>query len=531
MKKIYWFLLFFSLVTAGSYKVQAQAPNNPLFATSIAPIIYQNCSPCHREGAIAGFMPFTNYRQVRTHAMNIKQAVVTRHMPPWPPDPNYNKLAYQRSLSDRQINDIADWVTNNMPRGDSTLEPPLPTFPEFHPVLGPPDTVIAMAKAHTIQGNYRDEYRNFVIPLNLSEDKDVMAIEFVPGNTKVAHHAILALDTLRRGRQLDAQDTVYGWGSSGGGFGFMPANFFFATWVPGANPTILPDGVANKMWKKSDIVVQMHYGPTLQTQKDSSFIRIYYARTPARRYIQSTLISPVSLWPTAFVIPANTVQSFTGRNRINKKVSFVDIQPHSHLLTKSWKSFVVQPNGDTTRLINIPKWDFHWQGSYLFPKFVKVDSGASLFATAVYDNTVNNPNNPFNPPVGSRWGEETENEMFLLGVTYVDYEEGDEFINLERQVTSNLERSQSFISAAEVFPNPFNDELKLKVRTTKTGKLTGRILDLSGREVIRMSERELTCTCNNEFSWRELQGLKPGLYMVEFRVADGSPLLRKVYKW
>lgn len=65
---------------------------------------------------------------------------------------------------------------------------------------------------------------------------------------------------------------------------------------------------------------------------------------------------------------------------------------------------------------------------------VKVPQGATIYVEGVFDNTRNNPNNPFNPPrlVAEREGSmRTEDEMFQFIITYLPYENGDEFISLE----------------------------------------------------------------------------------------------------
>jgi hypothetical protein len=65
---------------------------------------------------------------------------------------------------------------------------------------------------------------------------------------------------------------------------------------------------------------------------------------------------------------------------------------------------------------------------------VKIPRGATIFTEGEFDNTVNNPLNPFNPPqvVAERNGSmRTTDEMFQLIVTYTKYREGDENVSLE----------------------------------------------------------------------------------------------------
>ena len=59
-----------------------------------------------------------------------------------------------------------------------------------------------------------------------------------------------------------------------------------------------------------------------------------------------------------------------------------------------------------------------------------IPAGSIVTATCIYDNTVDNPDNPNNPPEWVFAGEGTEDEMFFIPFRYVLYQEGDENIYL-----------------------------------------------------------------------------------------------------
>ena len=104
-----------------------------------------------------------------------------------------------------------------------------------------------------------------------------------------------------------------------------------------------------------------------------------------------------------------------------------------HLLGKSIKSFAILPEGDTIPLISIPEWDFHWQYFYTFKKMIYIPEGSRICVEAWFDNTSDNPDNPFNPPqlVMERNGSmRTTDEMLQLIISYIPYREGDENIEL-----------------------------------------------------------------------------------------------------
>ncbi|MBP9550264.1 MAG: cytochrome c, partial [Chitinophagales bacterium] len=113
------------------------------------------------------------------------------------------------------------------------------------------------------------------------------------------------------------------------------------------------------------------------------------------------------------------------------------VNPHMHLLGKSFIAYAVTPQNDTIPLVSIPKWDFRWQYFYTFKKVQKIPASSRIIAEATYDNTEYNPNNPYNPPqvIIERSNPfesmKTTNEMFQFIFTYMSYQTGDENISLE----------------------------------------------------------------------------------------------------
>src|SRR5436190_1717194 len=129
--------LLFSLVSCASNREP-----QPTFAETIAPIIYRNCSVCHRPGEVGPF-PLLTYDDVVNKAQTIVEVTKTRYMPPWPADTSYSHFLGERVLSSSEIQAIATWVENGMPLGDPARVPPLPEFPQASP-LGIPDLVVKM---------------------------------------------------------------------------------------------------------------------------------------------------------------------------------------------------------------------------------------------------------------------------------------------------------------------------------------------------------------------------------------------------
>ena len=68
----------------------------------IAPIIYQNCTSCHREGE-SGPFPLSNYEEVSRKAKTIALVVEDRYMPPWHASTEHLSFLDVRRLSEDEI--------------------------------------------------------------------------------------------------------------------------------------------------------------------------------------------------------------------------------------------------------------------------------------------------------------------------------------------------------------------------------------------------------------------------------------------
>jgi len=495
--------------------VLAQSVN---FSEQISPIIYNNCTKCHRPGEIGPF-PMTNYTEVASRAQMIKHVTGTRYMPPWMPDVTYRKFLDQRYLTDAQIKLIADWVDVGAPQGDPHLEAPLPVFPTGSQ-LGKPDLVLSMRQAYKIQGNNVDEYRVFVLPSGLLNAQDIAAVEFRPGNKKIVHHALIGIDTTGQGAAQDQKDPLYGY-QSFGGFG-VSIQGQLPGYAPGATPRFYPESIGQRIPRRADLLLQIHYAPWPLAEKDSSSINIFFAKKPIRRYVQARIILPFDLVGGAlsFVIPPGQVTPFHGVVNVTKDVSLLALAPHCHLLGKSWEVYFENAAGQRTNLIRLNDWNFNWQGAYYPERLLKIPAGAKIHAFAVYDNTTNNPRNPHHPPQHVTWGEKTTDEMYYFPLAFVDYQPGDENIDLATEVKNPapIATMQGY-ALAQNYPNPFNPTTTIKFTLPQAGRVELVIFDVLGRKVATLVDDEILAAGQHVRNW-EAQNIGSGIYF--YRITAGS---------
>ena len=97
-------------------------------------------------------------------------------------------------------------------------------------------------------------------------------------------------------------------------------------------------------------------------------------------------------------------------------VTLLSLYPHAHYLGREMRITATLPDGKTTRLLHIPRWQFHWQQEYRFATPVKLPRGTSLAMEYTYDNSAENHHNPSSPPRRVTYGLRSTDEMGNLSM-------------------------------------------------------------------------------------------------------------------
>jgi peroxiredoxin len=374
-------------------RVQAQASQGDVTYTKhIAAILQKHCLECHRPGQIAPFA-LTSYEEVVGWAATIQEVINEGRMPPWHADPRYGEFANDCRLPEKEKQQIIDWIKNGTPRGDSK------DFPE--PVhfadgwrIPKPDVVITMPKPFKVPAEGTVPYEFIVVDPGFTEDKWVRAAEVKPGCRPVVHHILVFVQPP-------------------GGPGTDRHGGFITNWlaasVPGARPLILPEGMAKLVPAGSRLLFQIHYTPNGAPQEDQSCVGLVFAdpKTVQKEVSTEMVVNP------KFVIPPHEphyrVEATTA---VPQDSLLLTLMPHTHLRGKTFQYEAIYPNGDREILLDLPRYDFNWQNSYVLAKPKLLAKGTELRCVAYYDNSKNNPSNP-NPDATVRWGDQTWDEMMI----------------------------------------------------------------------------------------------------------------------
>jgi len=392
---------------------QRLAESDVTYARDIAPIVNSRCVSCHRPG---GGGPFSLTSAAEAAAVAPMMVEVTREriMPPWPPKPDAaHPLVGERWLSDTEIRLFARWAAAGSPPGDDADRPPRVASTDGWQ-LGEPDLTVRMPEHFTVPADGPDVFRNFVIPLDIPEDKIVAAIEFHPGDPRVVHHAVLFLDESGSARRLDAADPRPGYEGFGGP-GFLPSGAL-GGWSVGNTPRRLPGGRGRYLRQGSDLVVQVHYHPDGVERTDLSEIGIFFIDEPLAEFLADRQRLVGSIWTANYKldIPANDADyEATARYRLPRDVTLVGVVPHMHLLGRAVRVRAEEPDGGRRTILDIPVWNYAWQDEYLYEQPFPLQAGTELVVEAVFDNSMGNPSNPSSPPRRVSWGDGTLDEMLF----------------------------------------------------------------------------------------------------------------------
>ena len=175
-------------ICALSLASAATVSSQPTFYKDVLPVMQKRCQNCHRPGEVAP-MSFLTYKDVRPWAKAIREAVLTKKMPPWFADAHYGKFANDRSLAQDEIDTLVSWADAGAPEGDAKDAPPPVEWADGWSI-GKPDIVVEMPHDFDVPAAGTVEYQYIVIPSGFKEDTWVQAAEARPGNRALVHHII-----------------------------------------------------------------------------------------------------------------------------------------------------------------------------------------------------------------------------------------------------------------------------------------------------------------------------------------------------
>jgi Copper type II ascorbate-dependent monooxygenase, C-terminal domain len=475
MRSRTWVVLGLALIPAIAVPVAAVAMSGgtPSFTRNVAPTIAEKCAGCHRVGGIAPF-PLETAKQISSRSALIGAAVQARIMPPWPPgkaSPAYVGQA-ARTLTAQQRAAIVAWATRGGKVDGPARKPAAPQGPGVRSGETLLNLRLQAAYRPSAPKGTTDDYRCFLLDPKQTADGSVTSVRIEPGQPKIVHHVILfraGAGQVAAAKTLDRGSAGPGWSCFGGtglpagdGTGIAEslnnANWI-AAWAPGWGGSRLPEGTGVVLPAGSQIVMQVHYNLLNGNAADRSRALLTVAPASAELEPLQTMLlpGPVELacakgeagrlcdrnealfdlgrkyGPAAAFTPAGLLILCRGTaaspsasavstcdRRISTPTTIHVAAGHMHLLGASIR---LELNPGTPRskvLLDIPRWDFHWQNAYTLVHAVKAAPGDVVRVTCRHDVGKRRQAGS-GVPRNARyvlWGEGTTDEM-CLGILQV----------------------------------------------------------------------------------------------------------------
>ena len=422
------------------------------YSNQIARLLQKRCVECHREGQAAPFA-LTNYSEVAGWAESLLEMVELRRMPPWHANPAHGKFSNDARLSDAEIKTLRDWVGAGCPEGDSNQLPPPATYADGWRI-SKPDVVFQIPKPYSVPATGEVSYKYFEVPTNFTEDKWIQAAEALPDAKQVVHHIIVFV----------RPPGVRNVGQGGG----LNDEWLVAT-APGARPLILPPGQAKRVPKGSSLVFQMHYTPNGKAMKDRSSVGLVFADAKS---VKKEVRTDRAVNPRFALRPNQANQKVEASQRLEENTLLYAMFPHMHLRGQSFRYEARYPDGSKEILLDVPRYDFAWQNSYVLETPKRLPAGTVIQCSATFDNSAENKSNP-DPTETVHWGDQTYEEM-MIGYFNKAYADDDVGASRRQRFEENLRRGNVVVTP----------ELDAAARSAKSGEKAVETLRLELRKVV-----------------------------------------------
>ena len=432
-------------------------PPKVTFYKNVAPIIYSECSVCHRPGESAPFS-LLSYEDVKRHASQIADVTQRRFMPPWQPEAGYNDFNEARRLTNAQIQTLRQWVTDGALAGNPANAPKPPRFSSEWQ-LGPPDLVLHVAQPFQLAAGGKEVFWNFVMPVPVKTERWVRAIEVRPGNPKVFHHANVIIDRAGNARRLEPKP---GAGFEGMDVTVQEDSFdpdaHFLSWKPGSEPVVAPDGMAWKATPGMNLVLNVHCRPTGKPETINPEIGIYFTDKPQTKFPMLVQLEHDG----AIDIPPGDKDFLVSDDfTVPVDLNVLAVYPHAHYLATLMEGYATLPDGTRKWLIRIPSWDLNWQGVYRCKEPVFLPRGSVVSMRYHYDNSTGNVRNPSNPPRRVTSGNASTDEMGHLWLQVLPVADSDERAEVQEALMKHR---------LEKYPGDFSADFNLGALMMDQGK-------------------------------------------------------------
>ncbi len=371
------------------------------YSDTVVPILQEKCVSCHRPGGI-GPWAMTSHAMVQGFSPMIREVILTKRMPPWHADPKVNQFKHDMGLTTGQAQTLVQWIDEGA-RSDGSADPLLAVAErETEWELGEPDLVLDLP-AFTVPATGTLDYQILTVENPLDRDVWVRAVQIVPSDRQVLHHAIATFGP------KDFQSGV----DLGSPIGEALFQSQLMTFVPGNELYEYPESTGVLVPAGATFFSQMHYTTYGRESTDQTKIGLYFSELEPEFTLQHYAMVNVDLR----IPPGEANYEAGAYYQFQKDAVIYSLFPHAHYRGRSSTFSLAYPDGREELVLSVPNYDFNWQRYFQLQEPIHAAAGTRLIHRTVYDNSEANLSNPDASKL-VRFGEQTWEEMLYGGVSF-----------------------------------------------------------------------------------------------------------------
>ncbi len=461
-----------SNVSSGAELITTEAPEavveNVSYSAEVLPVLERSCASCHEAGqAGSDGLVLSLASDAAENAEVIKLVTTAAVMPPWPASHLSPTFQDDQSLTDEEVEAIANWYEQG---GELDVSPdtPIESTQGLSNLVDPEVVMTSAGGAYKGSAEIEDEYRCLMFEPGNTDQEWILGSQFIPDQTEIVHHGIISLasEELRdQAAWLDSTKPGPGWTCYGGtGLHTNDGGYTFnmSGWAPGAQPRRQPEGYAIPLNPGDFFIVQIHYhflqDPpadlsqfTLDLASDeeiaaqdggykslSGSLYLGPAEIPCYEGDQHPLcdrdaaverakglygefmgsLPDYFLWNcdsevSDYAHMTNGDASSTCDLPVTNPGRIVSVTGHMHELGKSIRLTLNPDTPEEMILLDIPDWDFEWQLGYSPIEEIIIDVGDTIRIDCAW----NRERAPYQPVGYILWADGTGDEMCFSNIT------------------------------------------------------------------------------------------------------------------
>lgn len=373
--------IFSALLALAALAAPASAQETgATFYKDILPVFQKYCIGCHHTGGPAP-QSLETYDLARSWLRTSRSMLREGTMPPWFAVDGAGHWRNAVLPSAEEIDLVSNWIKDGAEPGrESDAPAPLDFSAEWR--LGEPDLALQMPEPVDVAPGQPDLYRTTVLDPGFTADTWLSAIELKPGSMHTVRQ--LSLSAVPPDVAAAIPDDAFDLRIFEGLHDLAVWNHGMSLIEPFPSDTgvLVPAG-----WK---LILHAHYKAGEQGGADRSSVGLHLSPAPP-----ASAFVTVALENRDFLVPPESYDfKVTASSTLEHGLRLDSILPKMHYFGLSLTVTATFPDGSKLNLLEIENYDYSFQTLYSLAEPVQLPADTRIDVTALYENSLSNPNNP-----------------------------------------------------------------------------------------------------------------------------------------